>query len=120
MLENAEFASDPDLARVTNNALEFILSDVYQTLVLGESARLANYVHAELLEELDLKDRGVKQDNFAVLRGTHMPAILIESYFMTNKREADLYTNSEGHRRVAEAVYRGIAAYIEDYESRME
>jgi len=120
MLENADFQSDPDLDRVTKNALEFILSDAYQTLVLEESARLANYVHAELLDELDLRDRGVKQDNFAVLRGTHMPAILVESYFMSSKREADLYTNSEGYRRVAEAVYRGIAAYVEDYDRRME
>ncbi|HDR06717.1 MAG TPA: N-acetylmuramoyl-L-alanine amidase [Candidatus Coatesbacteria bacterium] len=106
--------------RVTKSALEFILSDAYQTLVLEESARLANLVHVELLGELGLKDRGVKQDNFAVLRGTHMPAILVESYFMTNKREADLYTNAEGYRRVAEAVYRGIAAYIRDYERRMQ
>jgi N-acetylmuramoyl-L-alanine amidase len=120
MLENADFESDPDLDRVTASALDFILSDAYQTLVLDESARLANYVHAELLDELGLKDRGVKQDNFAVLRGTHMPAILVESYFMTSKREADLYTDPEGYRRVAEAVYRGIAAYIEDYEKRME
>lgn len=120
MLENADFQSDPDLDRVTKSALEFILSDAYQTLVLEESARLANCVHAELLGELGLKDRGVKQDNFAVLRGTHMPAILVESYFMTAKREADLYTNSEGYRRVAEAIYRGIAAYVEDYDERME
>lgn len=120
MLENADFQSDPDLDRVTKSALEFILSDAYQTLILEESARLANYVHAELLDELGLKDRGVKQDNFAVLRGTHMPAILVESYFMTSKREADLYTNSEGYRRVAEAVYRGIAAYVKDYDERME
>ncbi len=120
MLENADFEYDPDLNRITTNALEFIHSDPYQTLVLDESARLANFVQIELLEELGLRNRGVKQDNFAVLRGTHMPAILVESYFMTSKREADLYTNSEGYSRVAEAVYRGIAAYTEDYESRME
>jgi N-acetylmuramoyl-L-alanine amidase len=120
MLENADFQSDPDLDRVTKSALEFILSDAYQTLILDESARLANYVHGELLDELGLKDRGVKQDNFAVLRGTHMPAILVESYFMTAKREADLYTNPDGYRRVAEAIYRGISAYIKDYDKRME
>lgn len=120
MLENADFQSDPDLDRVTKSALEFILSDAYQTIILEESARLANYVHSELLDELDLKDRGVKQDNFAVLRGTHMPAILVESYFMTCKREADLYTNPDGYRRVAEAIYRGISTYIRDYDKRME
>ncbi len=120
MLENADFEYDPDLDRVTTNALEFILSDAYQTLVLDESARMANLVHAELLEELSLRDRGVKQDNFAVLRGTHMPSILVESYFMSNHGDADKYCNSQGNRRIAEAVYRGIAAYIEDYESRME
>jgi len=120
MLENADFQSDPDLDRVTKSALEFILSDAYQTIILDESSRLANYVHSELLDELGLKDRGVKQDNFAVLRGTHMPAILVESYFMTAKREADLYTNPDGYRRVAEAIYRGISAYIKDYNKRME
>ncbi|MCX7022306.1 MAG: N-acetylmuramoyl-L-alanine amidase, partial [bacterium] len=95
-------------------------NEIGATLILEESARLANCVNAELLDELGLKDRWVKQDNFAVLRGTHMPAILVESYFMTSKREADLYTNAEGYRRVAEAVYRGIAAYVKDYDKRME
>ncbi len=120
MFENAEFAADPDLDRINQSALEFILSDVYQTQVLEESAYLARFVQAELLDELGLRDRGVKQDNFAVLRGTHMPAILVESYFMSNRSEADKYCNSAGDQRIAEAVYRGIAAYIKNYNKRMD
>lgn len=119
MRENADFQSDPHLDLINSSILDFILSDVYQTLVLEESARLANYVHRELIGEFKLHDRGVKQDNFAVLRGTHMPAILVESYFMTNPDEGYRFTNPEGYRRVAEAVYRGVAAYIADYEKRM-
>ncbi len=119
MKENADFQSDPYLDQVNSSVLDFILSDAYQTQVLDESARLARAVQAELLDELGLTDRGVKQDNFAVLRGTHMPAILVESYFMSNADEGYRYTNSEGYRRVAEAIYRGVAAYIEDYEARM-
>jgi len=87
--------------------------------VLEESAYLARFVHNELLDELGLRDRGVKQDNFAVLRGTHMPAILVESYFMSNHGDADKYCNSAGNQRIAEAVYRGIAAYIKNYNKRM-
>ena len=120
MKENADFQSDPYLDQINSSVLDFILSDVYQTQVLEESALLARCVQRELLDELGLTDRGVKQDNFAVLRGTHMPAILVESYFMSSPDEGYRYTNAEGYRRVAEAVYRGVAAYIADYEARMK
>jgi len=47
-------------------------------------------VQAELVKATGLRDRGIKADNFYVLRETKMPAILCECGFMDNMEEAKL------------------------------
>ena len=47
-----------------------------------ESKVLADQVHPRLIQAMGLNDRGIKADNFHVLRETNMPAILTECGFM--------------------------------------
>lgn len=52
------------------------------------------------------KDRGVKEGNFAVLRETRMPAILVECEFITNPQ---METFIEEHRKdISMAIMQGI------------
>ncbi|MEM9997454.1 MAG: N-acetylmuramoyl-L-alanine amidase [Bacteroidota bacterium] len=58
----------------------------------------------------DHKNRGVKEANFAVLRLTHMPAILVECEFLTNPEQlVFLAENQEG---LAHAIAEGVAEWI--------
>lgn len=56
--------------------------------------------------------KGVIEQNFHVLRESNMPAILTESGFMDNEKEALLMITPEYQRIVAEAHARGICAYF--------
>jgi N-acetylmuramoyl-L-alanine amidase len=48
-----------------------------------------------------------------------MPAILVESAFITNPREERKLQRTEYRQRVAEALFEGIAKYKARYERRV-
>jgi N-acetylmuramoyl-L-alanine amidase len=59
-----------------------------------------------------LPDRGVKKAPFIVLIGANMPSILAEISFLSNPAEERRLKNADYQQRIAEALYRGIAKYV--------
>ena len=78
----------------------------------GEAEKLAKCIIEELVQGTEQKNRGVKVNNFYVLRETKMPAVLSENGFMDNKREALLMLNSVFQNEVAKEHARGICKYF--------
>jgi N-acetylmuramoyl-L-alanine amidase len=76
------------------------------------SRRLAECVLKYLKEGTPQKNRGIKEDNFHVLRETSMPAILTENGFMDNKREAMLMIDTNFQKEVACEHAKGICEYF--------
>jgi N-acetylmuramoyl-L-alanine amidase len=62
------------------------------------------------------KSLGVKQAPFYVLIGAEMPAILIETGFITNSKERQRLLNSQYRERLADGVVSGIETYIKSIE----
>ena len=76
-----------------------------------EGERLAECINNQLVESLDLTDRGVKYDDrLFVLRHTDMPAVLVELAFISNTSDALLLRDSQDG--FARAVARGITDYL--------
>lgn len=73
--------------------------------------QLAQIVQNSLVLATGRKDRGVKQADFAVLRDTHMPAILVECGFMTHKQEVELLKSAVYRKRCAQGICFGIACF---------
>lgn len=92
-----------------------------------DSYVLAKLVQEELIKATKRSDRSIKSANFAVLRSTQMPAILVECGFMTNKEEAALLKSDAYRKTCAVAIVKGIAAMyglkknpeLEDYIYRV-
>jgi N-acetylmuramoyl-L-alanine amidase len=59
----------------------------------------------------------VKQAPFIVLTGANMPAVLSEISFVSNASDERLLLESGQRQRVAEGLYRGIAAYLDSLHS---
>jgi N-acetylmuramoyl-L-alanine amidase len=59
----------------------------------------------------DHKNRGVKEANFDVLRLTEMPAILIETEFLTNPTRLEFLADPQNQRSLALAISDGINAF---------
>src|SRR2546427_3271937 len=81
-----------------------------------ESRRVAGSVQRELYDVLranhsGIRDRGVKEAQYAVLTGTSMPAILAEVSFVSSPADENNLQNSTYRQQIAEALYKGIARY---------
>jgi N-acetylmuramoyl-L-alanine amidase len=68
-------------------------------------------VHRHLLEATGLTNRGLKEAGFRVLRGTKMPAVLIEMAFVSNQSEEKLLNDPAFQDKVALAMYNAIREY---------
>lgn len=99
--------------------LSFIINDMAQNEHLRESSDLASEVQRRLKSMHPGTDRGVKQANFAVLRGSFMPAILVEVGFGTNAQEATYLTTAERQLDLARAISSATVEYLGRYERRV-
>lgn len=71
--------------------------------------RIADRVLQRVSERFpDHKNRGIKESNFAVLRLTAMPAILLECEFITNPRQAAFLSDKDNQRSMAAAIASGL------------
>ena len=75
---------------------------------------LAADILNRLVTNMDLANRGVKQENFTVLTATDMPAVLVELAFITNPVEAGMLLNQQDD--FAQALYDGIIDFAEGNE----
>jgi N-acetylmuramoyl-L-alanine amidase len=91
--------------------VDLILWELAQSRHMAESQRLANLIQGELNEELQLKDRGVKQAPFRVLVGAGMPAVLVELGFISNPEEEKKLQDPAYRGQLVEALTRAIAKY---------
>ncbi len=61
-----------------------------------------------------VKNKGVKQAPFYVLIGAQMPAILVETSFISNARECKRLTNAQYQDHLCNGIIEGIRKYIKE------
>ncbi len=106
-----------ELEGVTGKArekLEELLWSLARNEFMNDSSEIAAHLARQAEKRLPVANRGVKQAGFYVLRGTSMPAVLVESGFITNAKEEGLLRSARFHRKLADALYAGLL----DYEKR--
>lgn len=82
-------------------------------LVGGTRAKvLATRIHDAVLQSTGASDRGTRTANFYVLRNTDMPAVLVETGYMTNEAECRLLASDEYQQMLAQGIANGIAGYL--------
>nr|WP_322966308.1 N-acetylmuramoyl-L-alanine amidase [Psychroflexus longus] len=89
----------------------YIGFSIMQEEFLDQSALLADFVQKQFSSTMNLKNRGVKQAGFLVLRETYMPSVLIETGFLTNKAEGAFLNSVTGQTKLADAIVDGINNY---------
>ena len=88
-----------------------ILGDMQQNNKISESTNLAEALFGAGKRQ-GIPMKRVAQAPFFVLRGAGMPAVLLETGFVTNAKEAKLLAHPGYQRRIAEAMAAGIAGYL--------
>jgi N-acetylmuramoyl-L-alanine amidase len=119
-MENASLRfENPDIDPQQLGELNFILWDLAQNEYLRESSDLAELVQRGLGDELDLDDRGVKQAGFWVLNGAYMPAILIETAFISNPSEERLLASHKFQSRLVDGIADSVLDYVAAYDRKL-
>ncbi|HYH94486.1 N-acetylmuramoyl-L-alanine amidase [Hyalangium sp.] len=99
--------------------LQFILADLATKANTGESSRLASQVQKSLVGQLSkdytgIKDLGTKEALFYVLLGVKMPAILVETAFLSHAEEEKRLASEEYQDSVAQAIAQGVEDFLGD------
>jgi N-acetylmuramoyl-L-alanine amidase len=101
---------DPELLPILNSMLEEEIS--------VESVVLAR----EILQAIDAQvgtvspNRGLKEEAWAVVRNSRMPAVLVEIGYVTNPEEAANLADPAYLMDLAEGLYNGIVAFVARFE----
>ena len=90
---------------------DFILNDIFYRKNQKTSQAIAESVLNNLINTTGLRRRGVFGANFAVLRGSNSPSILVELGFMNNY-DLSQYLTPDGQERAANAIGSAIRSYF--------
>jgi N-acetylmuramoyl-L-alanine amidase len=82
---------------------------IYNGPVSGVTHTYRDRMHAEIMKQVDFRNRGKKRDNFHVLRESRMPAILTENGFIDNASDAAKLKTDSYLNRIALGHANGIA-----------
>src|SRR5437870_2924957 len=80
-----------------------------------QSLVLAQMIQDELGVVLGIPSRGIKTANFVVLRDAEMPAVLVETAFISHADDELRLRDQAFRQHVAEAVHHGIARFLAIY-----
>jgi N-acetylmuramoyl-L-alanine amidase len=102
--------------------LEFILADLAMMSNVDDSVRLGRSVQKGMMKNLkkrwsDVPDLGLKHALFYVLMGNHMPSILIETSFLSNKMDEQRLATAAYQDSVADGVLDGVREFIEERQA---
>ncbi len=92
--------------------LNTLLEGLVQESKSADSQRLATHVQKELIQATGARDRGVKHARFVVLIGTSVPAILVETGFISNPTEGKNLTSAAYQQKIAGAIALGIEKFL--------
>ncbi len=90
----------------------YILLAMAQAQFVKESEVFASMIQDKLSSSGKVHNRGVDQAGFYVLIGASMPAVLVETAFISNVREENLLTTPEFRQQVAEQISEAIKVFM--------
>lgn len=92
-------------------AVDLILWEMAQAQHLNQSARLARLVEGEMRSRLPMSPRAIQQAPFRVLVGANMPAVLVETGFITNPTEEKRLNSPEYQSQIVTALVNAIVRF---------
>jgi len=95
-----------------------ILNAMLEEEFTTESIILARKVYDRLGSSIGKQSpgRGIRAEEWFVVRNAMMPSILIEMGFITNPEEGGLLAGSGYLRKIGDAIYNGIVDFIDHFE----
>ena len=102
------------------NSPESVMSILLsQEEYLDQSIMLASLIQNKFTHSLKRKNRGVKQAGFIVLHQTVMPSVLVETGFLTYKKEGSYLNSKKGQQQMSSSIVNAILEYKSSLEKNV-
>ncbi|PJZ54165.1 N-acetylmuramoyl-L-alanine amidase family protein [Leptospira adleri] len=96
-----------------NSAVKKVQAGMMSSLIQRRSRILARALESEMKKKLQpqILSRGVKKADFSVLRGSLMPAVLVEMGYLSHEKESKLLQSKGLQVKLAKSIVEGIRGY---------
>ena len=110
VLDKTSMEDDKSLFPILNSMME----EEYTT----ESIMIAKFIMDGLQGQIGKEStaRGIKAEEWFVVKNSNMPSVLIELGFVSNEKEALLLNDDKYLKKATLGIYNGIAAFITHFE----
>lgn len=110
VLDKSAADNDKNLFPILNSMLE----EEYTT----ESIMIAKFIMDGLQAQIgkDSVARGIRAEEWFVVKNSNMPAVLVELGFVSNEKEAKLLNDDKYLKKQTLGIYNGIAAFVTHFE----
>lgn len=119
MVEERENKTVLNVVKVsTNPNVNKIVADMAISHTMTEGLNFAKFIEVNAKNLLpDTEFKRIESANFAVLKTPSIPAVLVETAFITNEKDAKLLANDKFLDNLAKVLYKSIVDYFFKYKN---
>ncbi|MDR2433713.1 MAG: N-acetylmuramoyl-L-alanine amidase [Treponema sp.] len=110
VLDRSKYPDSAGVAPILNAMLEEEFTT--ESIIIAQSILKA----FEQTLGASIPSRGLKAEEWFVVRNSRMPAVLVELGFVSNPEDAQLMTSEGGLQKLTEALYKGITDFVSVFE----
>lgn len=97
----------------------FILVSMAHSQYMRYSERFSDLLNQEWKRGVEIPSLGIKQAGFYVLVGASMPGVLIETGFLSNRKDEEYLNSSNGQMEIARSIFNSVRKYKEYYDKEV-
>jgi N-acetylmuramoyl-L-alanine amidase len=99
----------------------FILVSMAHSAYMRYSEKFSDILNKKWIDKVrQIPSRGVKQAGFYVLVGASMPGVLIETGFLSNRKDEKYLNSSRGQKEIARAIFEAVKEYKAHYDAELD
>lgn len=97
----------------------FILVSMAHSQYMRYSERFSDLLNQEWKRGVEVPSLGIKQAGFYVLVGASMPGVLIETGFLSNRKDEAYLNSSNGQSEIARSIFNSVRKYKDYYDKEV-
>ena len=111
---------DGKTAQGSDRSIAPILNAMLEEEFTTESIILARDIDARLQDGIGAQspNRGIRAEEWFVVRNAKMPSVLVEMGFVTNPEEAKLLSSGDYLKKISDGIYTGLVDFVNDFEKQ--
>ncbi|MGE5400561.1 MAG: N-acetylmuramoyl-L-alanine amidase [Ignavibacteriales bacterium] len=94
----------------------FILVSMAHSSYMRYSEQFSGILSKQFGQDLSISSNGIKQAGFYVLVGASMPSVLVETGFLSNRKDAEYISSKNGQSNIAASIFKAVKTFKSEYD----